>query len=190
MNSRAKAVHAPLGGLGMRSVKTAIAATLTAFLYAFSQRNPTFACIGAVFGMGSDLENSVLSGGNRVMGTVIGGFIGLGVFWLEHQVFPTGNYWVRLPLLFLGIITLICLSVYFRWPGGVQPGSVIMCIILFNTPSDHIAYALDRMADTAIGVIIALCVNQLLPRTRLERWLHLKDQRERAANQTTKQNGF
>ena len=34
--------------VGMRNIKTAIAATLCAFLYAFFDRNPTFACIGAI----------------------------------------------------------------------------------------------------------------------------------------------
>lgn len=174
MNDRKKAMHAPFGGLGLRSIKTAIAATLTALLYAFSSRNPTFACIGAVFGLGSDTDNSILGGGNRLIGTIIGGFIGLGIFWIEHLVFPEGNYFFRLPLFFVGIIILISLSVYFRWPGGVQPGSVILCIILFNTPANHIAYALDRMLDTGIGVIIGVCVNELLTRERMEKWLHIK----------------
>lgn len=172
-DKRVSAVHAPFGGLGLRSIKTAIAATLTALLYAFSSRNPTFACIGAVFGLGSDLDNSILGGGNRLIGTVLGGFIGLGLWQIEHWIFPEGNYFFRLPLIFVGIILLVCLSVYFRWPGGVQPGSVVLCIILFNTPADHVQYALDRMLDTGIGVVIAVCVNQLLTRERMEKWLHL-----------------
>jgi len=173
-DNRKKAVHAPFGGLGLRSIKTAIAATLTALLYAFSSRNPTFACIGAVFGLGSDTDNSILGGGNRLIGTVIGGFLGLFLFWVEHLFFPDGNYFFRLPLLFVGVIALVSLSVFFRWPGGVQPGSVVLCIILFNTPANHIAYALDRMLDTGIGVIIAVCVNELLTRERMEKWLHIK----------------
>ena len=174
MNDRKKAVHAPFGGLGLSSIKTAIAATLTALLYAFSSRNPTFACIGAVFGLGSDTDNSILGGGNRLIGTVIGGFLGLFLFWVEYLFFPDGNYFFRLPLLFVGVIALVSLSVFFRWPGGVQPGSVVLCIILFNTPANHIAYALDRMLDTGIGVIIAVCVNEILTRERMEKWFHIK----------------
>ncbi|MEG2138571.1 MAG: aromatic acid exporter family protein, partial [Oscillospiraceae bacterium] len=59
--------------VGLRNVKTALSATLCAILYALIDRNPTFACIGAIFGMGSDLEDSWRSGGNRLIGTVIGG---------------------------------------------------------------------------------------------------------------------
>ncbi len=49
----------------------------------------------------------------------------------------------------------------------------MLCIILFNTPAHHIDYAIDRMIDTGVGVVIALLVNYLLPRPRLEKWLHL-----------------
>ena len=53
-------------------------------------------------------------------------------------------------------------------------GGVVLCIILFNTPAHHIDYAIDRMIDTGVGVVISLLINYLLPRRRLERWIHLK----------------
>ena len=167
-------VHAPIPGLGLRSMKTALAAVLTALLYAFlPNSNPTFACIGAIFGMGADMEDSRRNGGNRFFGTIIGGFIGLGLYWLEHRIFPEGNYWLRLPLVFLGIVIMITVCVLFRWPGGVQPGGVVLCIILFNTPAHHIDYAINRMIDTGVGVVISLLVNYLLPRSRVEHWFRL-----------------
>ena len=167
-------VHAPIPGLGLRSMKTALAAVLTALLYAFlPNSNPTFACIGAIFGMGADMEDSRRNGGNRFFGTIIGGFIGLGMYWLEHRIFPEGNYWLRLPLVFLGIVIMITVCVLFRWPGGVQPGGVVLCIILFNTPAHHIDYAINRMIDTGVGVVISLLVNYLLPRSRVEHWFRL-----------------
>lgn len=46
-------IHAPIPGLGQRSIKTAIVATLIVLIYAvIPDHNPTFACIGAIFGMG------------------------------------------------------------------------------------------------------------------------------------------
>lgn len=173
-------VHAPVPGLGLRSMKTALAAALTALLYAFlPESNPTFACIGAIFGMGADMEESRRSGGNRFFGTIIGGFTGLGLYWAEHVFFPEGCYWLRLPLVFLGIVVMILLCVLLHWPGGVQPGGVVLCIILFNTPPHHIDYAINRMIDTGIGVVIALLVNYFLPRSRLERWFHLEQKGKR-----------
>ena len=66
--------------VGMRNIKTATAAALCALVYYFFERSPAFACIGAIFGMGSDLANSKLHGGNRLFGTVIGGLLGIALF--------------------------------------------------------------------------------------------------------------
>ena len=167
-------IHAPIPGLGLRSMKTALATVITALLYAFlPNSNPTFACIGAIFGMGADMEDSRRNGGNRFFGTIIGGFIGLGLYWMEHVIYPEGNYWLRLPLISLGVVVMISVCVLFHWPGGVQPGGVVLCIILFNTPAHHIDYAVNRMIDTGVGVASALLVNYLLPRSRLEHGFHL-----------------
>lgn len=66
-----------------------------------------------------------------------------------------------MTLIFLGTVILIVLCQIF-WVGGVQPGGVVLCIILFNTPADsYITYALSRMFDTGIGVLAALMVNSL-----------------------------
>ena len=49
--------------------------------------------------------------------------------------------------------------------GRVQPGGVVLCIVLFSTPIEsYMSYALNRIFDTAIGVIAALLVNYFLPR--------------------------
>lgn len=163
-------VRAPIPGLGLRSIKTALAAMLAALVYIFIPgHNPTFACIGAIVGMGTDMEASRQSAGNRFFGTVIGGVVGIGLYWIEYLMFPEGNDWIRLPLVFIGIIVLVSVSVLCRWPGGVQAGGVVLCIILFDTPAHHLDYAVWRAIDTGVGVILALIVNSALSRERLDR---------------------
>ena len=156
--------------VGLRNVKTALSATLCASLYAIVGRNPTFACIGAIFGLGADMNDSWRNGGNRLIGTVIGGFLGMGLFWgYLHQPFHERP--LLLPLLFLGVVILILCAQLFRWPGAIQPGGVVLCILLFNTPEHtYVAYALHRMVDTGFGVLVSLCINQFLSRERLDRW--------------------
>ena len=78
--------------VGQRNIKTGIAATLVALLYFIVDKNPTFACIGAIFGVGRDMGDSRLNGGNRFFGTVIGGFLGMGLFRLYICFFPDGRY--------------------------------------------------------------------------------------------------
>ena len=152
--------------VGQRNVKTALAATLCAFLYFIVDRNPTFACIGAIFGLGSDMGNSKLNGGNRFFGTIIGGILGMILFRIYIYFHPDGAYhMLLLVFLFIGVVLLILTSTLFQWPGAIQPGGVVLCIILFNTPVDtYISYSLNRMLDTGIGVACALLVNLLITR--------------------------
>ena len=160
--------------IGMRNVKTAISATLVALIYFIIDRNPTFACIGAIFGMGSDMNNSKLHGGNRLFGTIIGGVIGMLLFHIYVQFYPDGEKrYIILLLLFVGSLLLVMTSLFFKWPGAIQPGGVVLCIILFNTPVDtYISYSLNRIFDTAIGVIISLIINWLFPRERVVKYLN------------------
>ena len=150
--------------IGMRNIKTATAAALCALVYYFFERSPAFAGIGAIFGLGSDYDMSKLHGGNRFFGTLVGGFIGMALFAVYAELFPDGsNRWVLIPLTFVGVVILIVACQYI-WVGGIQPGGVVLCIILFNTPTDtYISYALNRILDTGVGVIAALFVNAMLP---------------------------
>lgn len=158
--------------IGMRNVKTAVAATLCALMYIPFHRNPTFACIGAVFGMGYDMGNSWLNGGNRLFGTIIGGLLGMGLFSIYINFYPDGEMRMAiLPLLFIGVILLIIFSQLFHWPGAIQPGGVMLCIMLFSQPVEsYIPYSINRIVDTGIGVMVALLINLFFPRERLLRW--------------------
>ena len=155
--------------IGTRGIKTAITAALCTLLYLLFDRNPTFACIGVVFGTGSDLGNSWLNGGNRLFGTIFGGFIGMGLFSLYLLVHPDGEFHPLMILfVFVGVILLILVSLIFHWPGAVQPGGVMLCILLFNQPvASYVPYSLNRIFDTAVGVALALLVSYLLPKERI-----------------------
>ena len=137
---------------------------MCALVYYFLDRSPAFACIGAIFGMGGSYEQRRLHGGNRFFGTLVGGFIGMGLFAFYMHLFPDGSHrWFLVPLTFVGVVILIVLCQYI-WVGGVQPGGVVLCILLFNTPTDtYISYALNRILDTGIGVLTAIFVNGMLP---------------------------
>ena len=108
--------------VGMRTIKTATAAAICALIYFFFDRSPAFACIGAIFGLGANMEHSKLNGGNRLFGTIIGGVIGMGLFRVYLIFHPEGGRSLLLvPLVFIGTILLIVLCQIF-WVGGVQPG--------------------------------------------------------------------
>ena len=159
--------------IGQRSIKTAAAATVVAMLYLIFGGNPTFACIGAIFGLGNDMSMSRLNGGNRFFGTVIGGFIGIFLYRLYLLIVPEGGrtLW-QLLFLFAGVVMLIMCCQLFKWPGGIQPGGVVLCIVMFQKdPSIYLEYSVMRMIDTGVGVACALFVNWYFTRARVERLL-------------------
>ena len=158
-------------GVGMRNVKTALAAAFCALAYYFVGRSPAFACIGAIFGMGSDMEDSRKNGGNRLFGTLIGGLLGMLLFRICLIFKPDGAYTLWLvPLTFIGTVILIVLC-QMVWVGGVQPGGVVLCILLFNTPVEsYVSYALYRILDTTIGVLVAWAVSYVFPRGWMQLW--------------------
>lgn len=159
--------------IGWRTVKTAGTAALVAFVYYLIGRNPAFASIGVMFGMGTTAQDSIKNGGNRLFGTIIGGSIGILMYWLYLLAFPEGGHNMYLPIyLYIGIVLLVLICQNF-WPGGVQPGGVVLCLLLFSTPTDtYVTYALNRMFDTAIGVLAAWLVNYLLPKERMDAVWH------------------
>ena len=63
MNTQEHSARTLFPKIGMRNVKTALAAALCALVYYFLDRGPAFACIGAIFGMGGSYDESRQFGG-------------------------------------------------------------------------------------------------------------------------------
>lgn len=153
--------------IGLRSMKTAIATTLCAVFYIMIDRNATFACIGAVFGMENSDNAPWKTGLARLIGTILGGFLGIGLHYVQ-QLFP-GKI-MQVVLLLFGIILLIYISQLFGCANAIQGGAVVFYIVMLNTPSDqYIVYAINRMIDTAFGVSVSVAINIMLSRERIHR---------------------
>ena len=157
--------------VGMRNVKTALTVAICAAIYYLIGRSPAFACIGVIFGMGTSLDDAYKNGGNRLYGTIIGGLVGMLLFRIYLIFVPDGHHTPLLAVFTLigtVILILACQSV---WAGGVQPGGVVLCIILFNTPVEtYVTYALNRIFDTSVGVLMALLVCYIFPQNWRQIW--------------------
>ena len=140
-------------GVGMRNVKTALAAAFCALAYYFIGRSPAFACIGAIFGMGSDMEDSRKNGGNRLFGTLIGGLLGMLLFcfmiWFMGDMDRVAKcrLWIGLgAILLLGATLVLGTNTYgsTNWirigPLSVQPSEFVKIAFIFVGTS-----TLDRL---------------------------------------------
>ena len=147
--------------IGGRTFKTLMSVTLIAMIYSLIDRNACFACIGAVFGLGSTLKGGIKAGGNRFIGTFAGGMVALPFYWLYHNTSFYFPEWAYLPI---GIFLLIYLSQVLNIQGGIQPGAVIFFVTIYTVAeSTYISYVIARIIDTGIGVAFSLLINHLWP---------------------------
>lgn len=128
------------------------------------QIGPFYACIAAVICMQSSVEQSVHQGVSRLIGTGVGGCVGLLILLLAGE--ESG------PLLFglflsLGVLITIWLCSLLGQPAACSIGAVVCCAVLMShSGPDRYLYTLARMAETTVGILVAVLVNHLLPDRR------------------------
>ncbi|MDZ4993572.1 hypothetical protein GNF80_11420 [Clostridium perfringens] len=147
--------------IGARNLKTALAVTLCiGFFELIHRQYPFYACIAAVICMKDTVENSYKMGKSRMIGTITGGLVGLSLTFLAL----TFNL-AKFPGLITGVgivITIYLLNV-FNKKGSVSIACIVLIAIMTNLHGKApYAYAIDRIIDTFIGIIIALLINKYI----------------------------
>lgn len=147
--------------VGGRTLKTVASASLVALVYGLLDRNPCFACIGAVYGMGNVFAGGLQSGGNRFLGTVIGGLFAIPFYWLMYfSGFPIPQ-WVWYMI---GLFLVLYVSQLFGANGAIQPGTVVFFVVLATVSTDRfVSYTIARIIDTGIGVLVSLGISWIFP---------------------------
>ncbi len=147
--------------VGMRTIKTLISAGLVTFVYSLLGRNPCFACIGAVFGMGAQWKSGLKNGGNRFVGSIIGGLVAIPFYPLyKHETFGIPGF----VYLTLGLAVILIVGQWLGADGGIQPGTVVFYVVLFTVnETNFVSYTIARMIDTGVGVALSVGINMLFP---------------------------
>lgn len=147
--------------IGARNLKTALAVTLCiGFFELIHRQYPFYACIAAVICMKDTVENSYKMGKSRMIGTITGGLVGLSFTFLAL----TFNL-AKFPGLItgVGIVLTIYLLNVFNKKGSVSIACIVLIAIMTNLHGKApYAYAVDRIIDTFIGIIIALLINKYI----------------------------
>ncbi len=157
-------------GLGMRSLKTAVsvAVCLVFFevLHSFNLVNvsvakeiPFYACTAAVICMQNTVENSVSSGLFRLFGTFIGGSLGIiALLFLPDIAKP-----LQFITITLGILAcMVICNVTKKQKSCAISCVVFMAVIAAMGDKDPFVYALYRIFETVVGVIVVIIVNKFL----------------------------
>lgn len=140
--------------IGMRTVKTGIAVSLSMFIASFiNLKSPIFVGIGAIMAMQSSVSESFNAGINRMLGTIVGAIVGL----LFSFIFPQNFIFLG-----LGIIIVIHIHYLFNWKKSLTLSAIVFMAIFLNSESARIPYATNRIIDTFIGISVAVLVNYFL----------------------------
>ena len=146
--------------IGMRNIKTTLSVFICLLLFEFINReNSIFACIAAVICMQNTVVDSMEKGIARVMGTIVGGFVGAVVLFIVNTFF---NNDILIFIIPLGIMVLIqvCVAINMKQ-------SVVICCVVYlsimitkNHDEGYLLYTINRVLDTSVGILIALLVNK------------------------------
>ncbi|WP_129596816.1 FUSC family protein [Anaerophilus nitritogenes] len=141
--------------IGLRNIKTAISVYVCISIFQILGRPyPFYACIAAVICTKSSIHNSFIIGENRMIGTILGGGIGLCFSMITDST----------PLICgLGIVLVIYLCNICKQNDSVGIACIVFLAIMTNlkgVPSQ--VYAINRIIDTLIGIIVAIAINSCL----------------------------
>ncbi|WP_294393272.1 aromatic acid exporter family protein [uncultured Clostridium sp.] len=151
-------------------MKTSVAVCLCMIVFNLIHReNPFFACIAAVFCMKDTVSNSIHMGKNRIIGTIIGGIIGILLIYLSTKF--TFLYSISPIVTGIGISISIYIFTLLKKPESVIVSCIVISGIMINYSSqiNSYIYAVNRSIDTIIGIIIAILVNKLFKPIKIKK---------------------
>lgn len=141
--------------IGMRNIKTAVSVALCIALYELLHRPyPFYACIAAVICMRNTHKDTIKVGKDRMIGTMTGGFIG----YIFYRFISYSSIGIG-----LGISLVIYLLNLMKKQASVAIACIVFIAVMTNLKGQlpHV-YALNRVLDTFIGIIIAAIINLYL----------------------------
>ncbi|MDF2615916.1 MAG: fusaric acid resistance family protein [Sedimentibacter sp.] len=148
--------------IGMRNIKTTLSVFLCLLLFdIISRENSIYACVAAVICMQNTIVDSLEKGVSRVLGTIVGGLVGIFVLFVVSEIFIV-NEDMMIFIIPLGIILLIEICVMIDQKQAVVISCVVYLSILISKNRDggYVLYTVNRVLDTSIGIVIALLVNK------------------------------
>ena len=150
--------------IGKRVYKTCLSVLIVALVYHYvlGGRNPCFACIGAVYGMGSSFKEGFQHGFNRFIGTLLGGLMVLPFYWLCLNA-PAVIPWIPSEIYMVaGLFCVMTLHLAFGATSAIQPGTVVYFVVMFTQPEhSYVSYTIARIIDTGVGAAVSLAFSAL-----------------------------
>ena len=152
--------------LGLRALKSAISVSLCLFIaIIFNRQLPLLASIAAIICIQPTDDETYKVGLHRLVGTSVGGAIGLIVL-LLMKFLPYRQYlqYINLILAPVCILAVIYICNVINHKSSVVIGCIVVLSVLVewsdSAYGNTFMYVINRVLDTSIGVIVAIVVNK------------------------------
>lgn len=138
--------------MDLKTFKSAIAVMIAVFLaQQFDLEYPFFAGMTALISMDITALLSIKMARNRIVGTIIGAFIGV----ILATLFCQGSA----ILCGVGVVFLCTILNKLNLQGAIGIGGIVMFAILVHTDRTPMFYAVNRTLPTILGGIVSVIVN-------------------------------
>lgn len=156
--------------IGMRTFKTALSVWITLVLFYFmNERTPMIAALAAVVVLKESPKSSLTSGKHRVMGNFLGALTALMLIVVKQLV--QHDVLVELFGAPFAVIFMIVACNKLNYKTGTIGGIAAFFMTYFSAPDiQPILYAANRLIDTLIGSLIAICINYLVDKEVMVQW--------------------
>lgn len=155
--------------IGLRAIKTSLAVAICATISMFFNHEDIFtACIASAMCMERTCEQTIDTGINRCIGTIIGGIVGY--IALESTCSLPYYDWLRVIILPICILVVVYTCNIISKKPAVSIGCVVVIVILSRSGArtdSTLTYVVQRVCDTLLGVLVATIVNKF---TFTEKW--------------------
>lgn len=140
--------------IGWRIIKTGIAVALCIWVaQTLKFEYPFYSAIAAVIAMQATIEDSLKAGIHRMQGTIVGALTGfLFALVMVHNPWWTG----------LGLIVTLSILKYMKWHEAMNIAGIVFIAISVNLTGKPLDYAVNRIVDTTLGIVVAYLVNRLV----------------------------
>lgn len=149
---------------GLRIIKTGVAVFICFMIGLIRGKSsvPFYSAIAAVICMKSSFESSLPIGINRMKGTVTGGIFG----WIFLMIARKVNFLNEVTyhlVISLIIIFIIWFMVIIEHNNAVVIACIVFLSVTINhaTDVDPFIFAINRMIDTLIGIVVSLLINRI-----------------------------
>lgn len=145
----------------MRNFKTGLAVFICLLAYNLIGRDGyDLACYAAIIAMQATVEKTVNSGLSRIIGTVVGAMLGMGLSYLNQAVPGLDLVPVTATV---GVMAVILFCNVIDHPNSIVIACVVLLVIVLDTSGrSPLLYSVNRLIDTLAGIMVAFLVNRFI----------------------------